>query len=191
VLNWQATRTQASQQHQPNEVAVVPRAARTRRALRAQPPPRPKLPQRLVRRGKGGDLLNPRMSRRRVRPVNRLRSASGGDHQSPSPPLPMTTSAKGAHLTRQPSESGAGPRRTPPEIILIGCIVYVYGTSSAALMRRRLRPRPRRTIPTSCRCCVVPRTVYCCNCLVISISHHSSCTARFRSIRFLVDTVFS
>ena len=153
------------------------------------------MPQRLVRRGKGGDLLkyalpnfsltplarapmhrrvliprdlcSPRMSlsRRRVRPVNLLRSASEGDHQSPSPPLPMTTSAKGAHLTRQPSESGAGPRRTPPEIILIGCIVYVYGTSSAALMRRRLRPRPCRTIPTSCRCCCCPS-----DCLLLQLS---------------------
>jgi hypothetical protein len=50
---------QASLLRQRNEVVVVPRAARTRlrRALRAQPRPRPKLPQRLARRGKGGDLL--------------------------------------------------------------------------------------------------------------------------------------
>jgi hypothetical protein len=48
---------QASHLHLRNEDAVVPRVARTRRALRAQPLPRPKLPQRLARRGKGVDLL--------------------------------------------------------------------------------------------------------------------------------------
>jgi len=48
---------QASHLHLRNGVAVVPRAARTRRVLRAQPLPRPKLPQRLARRGKGVDLL--------------------------------------------------------------------------------------------------------------------------------------
>jgi hypothetical protein len=49
--------SQASHLHLRNGVAVVPRAARTRRVLRAQPLPRPKLPQRLARRGKGVDLL--------------------------------------------------------------------------------------------------------------------------------------
>ncbi|SRR5258707_10546999 len=48
---------QATHLHLRNGVAVVPRAARTRRLLRAQPLPRPKLPQRLARRGKGVDLL--------------------------------------------------------------------------------------------------------------------------------------
>jgi hypothetical protein len=48
---------QALHLHLRNGVAVVPRAARTRRVLRAQPLPRPKLPQRPARRGKGVDLL--------------------------------------------------------------------------------------------------------------------------------------
>jgi hypothetical protein len=134
------------------------------------------------------------MCRRRVRRVNLPRSAREADHQSPSPPLPMTTSAKGARPTRQPSESGAGPRRTPREIIIL------FDWMHCIRLWNVLRRVDATTLaPTTTQnnthflslLCSVPRTVYCCNCLVISISHHSSCTARFRSIRFLVDTVFS
>lgn len=116
VLSWRGTQTRHP--HLRNGVAVVPRAARTRRVLRAQPLPRPKLPQRLARRGKGVDLLNPRMSRRRVRRVNPLRNAREGGHQNiPSLALPTRTSEREARLTLQPSESGAGPRRMPPKMI--------------------------------------------------------------------------
>src|SRR5712691_6807368 len=119
------------------------------------------------------DLCSPGMCRRRVRRVNLPRSAREGDHQSPSPPLPMTTSAKGARPTRQPSESGAGPRRTPPEIIISFDWMHLYTYME--------RPPPRRCddacahdhaeqYPLLVAVVLSPRTVYCCNCLVISIS---------------------
>jgi hypothetical protein len=102
-------------------------------------------------------VRSPRMFRRRVRRVNPLRNAREEGRQSiPSLALPTRTSGRLARQTLQPSESGAGPRRMPSKmLILIGCTVYVYGTSSATSLRRRLRPRPCRTIPTSCRCCAV------------------------------------
>jgi hypothetical protein len=62
------------------------------------------------------DCGSPRMSRRRVRRVNPPRSAREEGHQKiPSLALLMTRSERVARLTLQPSESGAGPRRTPPE----------------------------------------------------------------------------